>query len=54
MITWPNEAAERVFELLCRRYPNADIFTSVYDPERTIDQKRLVHTTVLQNIPGAK
>ena len=46
--------AERVFELLCKHYPNADIFTSVYDPERTIDLKeRVVRTTVLQNIPGA-
>ncbi len=47
--------AERVFELLCKHYPNADIFTSVYDPARTIDLgKRLVRTTGLQNIPGAK
>lgn len=46
--------AERVFELFCQRYPNADIFTSLYDPEQTIDLgKRLVHTTVLQDIPGA-
>jgi len=43
--------AERVFELLCKHYPNADIFTSVYDPKGTIDlRERLVHTTVLQNI----
>ena len=46
--------AERVFELLCKHYPNADIFTSVYDPERTIDLgERVVRTTVLQKIPGA-
>jgi len=46
--------AERVFELLCKHYPHADIFTSLYDPERTIDlSERLVRTTVLQNIPGA-
>jgi len=46
--------AERVFELLCQRYPEADIFTSVYDPEQTIDLgKRIVHTTGLQKIPGA-
>ena len=25
--------AERVFELLCKRFPNADIFTSLYDPK---------------------
>lgn len=46
--------AERVFELFCKQYPNADIFTSLYDPQRTIElSDRLVHTTVLQNIPGA-
>lgn len=46
--------AERVFELLCKHYPKADIFTSLYDPEKTIDLKdRQVHTTALQKIPGA-
>lgn len=46
--------AERVFELLCQRYPDADVFTSVYDREQTIDLgERLVHTTGLQKIPGA-
>jgi glycosyltransferase involved in cell wall biosynthesis len=46
--------AERVFELLCKRFPKASIFTSLYDPQRTIDLgDRLVQTTVLQNIPGA-
>jgi len=46
--------AERVFELLCRHFPNADIFTSLYDPKKTIDLgDRLVRTTALQNIPGA-
>lgn len=46
--------AERVFELLCKRYPNADIFTSLYAPETTIDLgTRQVGTTALQNIPGA-
>jgi glycosyltransferase involved in cell wall biosynthesis len=46
--------AERVFELLCHRYPEADIFTSLYDPERTVElSNRLVHTTHLQKIPGA-
>lgn len=46
--------AERVFELLCKRYPGADIFTSLYDPQQTIDLgERLVNTTFLQNIPGA-
>lgn len=46
--------AERVFELLCQRYPEADIFTSIYAPEQTIELgERLVHTTGLQKIPGA-
>ncbi len=44
--------AERVFELLCQHYPDADIFTSIYDPEKTIDLgDRAVNTTFLQNIP---
>jgi glycosyltransferase involved in cell wall biosynthesis len=46
--------AERVFELLCKYYPKADIFTSLYDPEKTIDLRdRQVRTTALQKIPGA-
>jgi len=46
--------AERVFELLCKRFPDADIFTSLYDPERTINLRdRMVNTTALQAIPGA-
>ncbi|UKO99621.1 glycosyltransferase [Nostoc sp. UHCC 0870] len=46
--------AERVFELLCKRYPEADIFTSLYDPQKTIDVgDRIVNTTFLQKIPGA-
>lgn len=46
--------AERVFELLCKRYPEADVFTSLYDSKNTIDLgERVVHTTRLQNIPGA-
>ncbi len=46
--------AERVFELLCQYFPEADVFTSLYDPEETIDLgDRQVNTTRLQNIPGA-
>lgn len=46
--------AERVFELLCKHFPDADIFTSLYDPDRTIELgDRLVKTTVLQSVPGA-
>lgn len=47
--------AERVFELLCHHFPEANIFTSVYDPDYTIDLgERDVYTTLLQQIPGAK
>ncbi|MBD2208539.1 glycosyltransferase [Calothrix sp. FACHB-156] len=46
--------AERVFELLCKRYPEADIYTSVYNHQKTIDlSERVVNTTFLQKIPGA-
>ncbi len=46
--------AERVFELLCRRFPDADIYTSLYSPQDTIDVgNRQVNTTMLQSIPGA-
>jgi glycosyltransferase involved in cell wall biosynthesis len=46
--------AERVFQLLCQHFPDADIFTSLYDRERTVDLgDRVVHTTMLQHIPGA-
>ena len=47
--------AERVFELLCQFFPLADVFTSLYDPQQTIDlSSRLVQTSALQSIPGAK
>ncbi|MFO5439275.1 MAG: glycosyltransferase [Dolichospermum sp.] len=46
--------AERVFELLCKRYPEADIFTSLYDAQKSIDlEERIINTTFLQKIPGA-
>lgn len=46
--------AERVFELLCQYFPSADIFTSLYDPQKSVDLGgRPVQTTVLQNLPGA-
>lgn len=46
--------AERVFELLCKRFPEADIYTSLYSPQNTIDVgNRPVRTTKLQAIPGA-
>lgn len=47
--------AERVFELLCHHFPDARVFTSVYDPDHTIDLgKREIHTTSLQHFPGPK
>jgi glycosyltransferase involved in cell wall biosynthesis len=47
--------AERVFELLCNHFPTADIYTSVYDRQNTIDLgDRQVHTTFLQNIPATR
>ncbi len=46
--------AERVFELLCTCFPEADIYTSLYDPQQTIDLgERVVNTTFLQQIPGS-
>ena len=45
--------AERVFELLCHYFPQADIYTSVYDPDNTIDLgTRRVNTTYLQYLPA--
>lgn len=45
--------AERVFELICRHFPDADIFTSVYDPNQTIELcHRMVRTSALQCLPN--
>jgi glycosyltransferase involved in cell wall biosynthesis len=46
---------ERVVERLLRLYPNADIFTHVYDPSRVSETIRAakVHTTFIQKLPGA-
>ena len=46
--------AERVFELLCRYFPEADIYTSLYSATDSVDlgSERTVHTTRLQAIPG--
>lgn len=46
--------AERVFELLCRYFPEADIYTSLYSATHSIDFgcDRVVKTTRLQSIPG--
>ena len=46
--------AERVFELFCNGSPAAEIYTSVYDPEHTINlEGRSVQTTKLQKVPGS-
>jgi glycosyltransferase involved in cell wall biosynthesis len=47
--------AERVFELLCKHFPDADLYTSVHDRKNTIDLgDRQVNTTFLQNIPTTR
>ncbi len=47
--------AERVFKLLCSFFPQADIYSSVYDPNNTVDfDGRSINTTFLQNLPGTK
>ncbi len=41
--------------MFCNHFPGADVYTSVYDPKSTIElRNRLVKTTFLQNVPGAK
>jgi glycosyltransferase involved in cell wall biosynthesis len=46
---------EKVVEALCDLYPDADIFTLVYDPSRVSEKIRshTVKTSFLQRIPGA-
>lgn len=47
--------AERVFELLCQFFYQADIYSSIYDPQNTISiHERSIKTTFLQKLPGAK
>ena len=47
--------AERVFRLLCRYFPDADIYTSLYFPEKTINlEHRHVNMSFLQKIPGSR
>ncbi len=47
--------AERVFELLCRHFPEADVYTSLYSPVASVNlgPDRAVHTSHLQSIPGS-
>ncbi len=46
---------EKVVEALCDMYPDADIFTLVYDESRVSEKirKHKVTTSFLQRIPGA-
>ena len=47
--------AERVFEMLCRFFKRADVYSSVYDKQNTVDiQGHPIRTTFLQKMPGAK
>jgi glycosyltransferase involved in cell wall biosynthesis len=49
--------AERVFEVICRQWPDADIFTAVYDEAGTEGRfaHRRIHTSFLQRLrPTAK
>lgn len=47
---------EKVVEALCRMFPQADIFTHVYDPERVSPTIRAhkVTTSFIASLPGAK
>ncbi|MEO1133762.1 MAG: glycosyltransferase family 4 protein [Cyanobacteria bacterium J06639_1] len=47
---------EKVIEVLCELFPQADIFTHVYNPEGISDtiKKHPVHTTFIQKLPNAR
>ncbi|HET9095367.1 MAG TPA: glycosyltransferase [Candidatus Baltobacteraceae bacterium] len=47
--------AERVFAHIARAYPQAPVYTALYDPRETGDlvPPQRVHTSFLANIPGA-
>ncbi len=53
---WLNgmRGGEKVLEVLCELYPQAEIFTLVYDPARISDTIRAhqVHTSFIQKLPG--
>lgn len=48
--------AERVFQVFCETFPTADIYTSVYHPERTFSffKQKDIRTTFLQNIVSSE
>ena len=47
---------ERVLEAICARYPDADIYTHVYDPAATSAKIRRhrIHTTFINKLPWAR
>jgi len=47
---------ERVLEAICELYPDADIFTHVYDPDRMSDtiRRHRVQTTIISMLPWAR
>jgi len=47
---------EKVIESLCRIFPEADIFTHVYDPEMVSEtiRKHNIITTFINSLPGAR
>ncbi len=55
LVSW--RGGEKVLEALCRRFPDADIFTHVLDPEvikGTSLENRRIHTTFINRLPFAK
>ena len=46
--------AERLLEALCELYPDAPIYTSIYDPQAVLNRfdDRVVHTSFMQKLPG--
>ncbi len=47
---------EKVLEALCELYPEADIYTHVYDPDAMSEtiKKHTIHTTFINKLPFAK
>ncbi|MBQ4133734.1 MAG: glycosyltransferase [Desulfovibrionaceae bacterium] len=47
---------EQVLEAFCRMFPQADIFTHVYDPDKVSEtiRRHKVHTTFINRLPGAR
>jgi glycosyltransferase involved in cell wall biosynthesis len=47
---------ERVLEVLCERYPEAELFTLLYVPGSAtpVIERRRIHTSAIQYLPGAR